>query len=76
MSTPQWFAEFEREEAKRMERIDRIKADKEAWEELVRSNMVLVECPQCEGADDLCQYCGGSGKTTKAHADEWRRQNP
>jgi hypothetical protein len=29
MSTPQWFAELEREEAKRMDRIDRIKGDME-----------------------------------------------
>jgi hypothetical protein len=28
MSTPQWFAEFEREEAKRMERIENLRAER------------------------------------------------
>jgi hypothetical protein len=33
MSTPQWFAEFERSEARRQDRLDQIRADIEARDE-------------------------------------------
>ena len=32
-------------------------------------------CPQCDGVDQFCKFCEGSGKVTASQAEEWHRQN-
>lgn len=43
MSTPQWFAEFEREEAKRQERLDIIRGDMDRRAELLAELRCLTK---------------------------------
>lgn len=49
MSTDRWFAEFEREEAKRQDRLGDIRANFEKWEERRASDLeaALIEAMHC-----------------------------
>jgi hypothetical protein len=38
--------------------------------------VIDTKCPQCNGEDEFCGFCNGTGKVSRSQASEWHRQNP
>lgn len=88
MSTSQWFAEFERQEAMREERLDIIRAKMHAQKCEHKITFAGPDIPRVYGswASEVCRDCGawrtmthrtlnidGTLNATQYHYSEWHR---